>query len=49
MSHKILIVDDESENLRALERLFRNGYTVRQREAMSSFSMRFWSNTMWRY
>ena len=28
MSHKILIVDDESENLRALERLFRGSYNV---------------------
>ena len=28
MSHKILIVDDESENLRALERLFRRDYSV---------------------
>lgn len=28
MSHKILIVDDEPENLRALERVFRGNYTV---------------------
>jgi DNA-binding NtrC family response regulator len=28
MSHKILIVDDETENLRALERLFRHSYSV---------------------
>jgi DNA-binding NtrC family response regulator len=28
MSHKILIVDDESANLRALERIFRNGHSV---------------------
>jgi DNA-binding NtrC family response regulator len=28
MSHKILIVDDEAANLRALERLFRNEYIV---------------------
>lgn len=28
MNHKILIVDDEEANLRALERLFRNDYSV---------------------
>jgi DNA-binding NtrC family response regulator len=28
MSHKILIVDDEEPNLRALERIFRREYTV---------------------
>ena len=28
MSHKILIVDDESANVRALERVFRNEYSV---------------------
>lgn len=28
MSHKILVVDDESANLRTLERIFRNDYSV---------------------
>jgi DNA-binding NtrC family response regulator len=28
MKYKILIVDDETENLRALERIFRNGHEV---------------------
>ncbi len=28
MIHKILIVDDESANLRALERIFRHDYSV---------------------
>src|SRR5260370_41289683 len=28
MTHKILIVDDEPANLRALERIFRNGHSV---------------------
>jgi response regulator RpfG family c-di-GMP phosphodiesterase len=33
MKHKILIVDDESENLRALERLFRDTYNVLMAES----------------
>src|SRR5260370_8463928 len=28
MSHKIVVVDDESANLRTLERIFRNEYSV---------------------
>ena len=28
MNHKILVVDDEEANLRALERIFRNGHNV---------------------